>query len=397
MRPFILILALAFSLPPIAHSDIKGINQLRFDANSDGEIEAILTQNGLGLGTNNPSANLHVHGKAIFSENISIGTTTSPSTFNISGTVSKISSTLSSNTTLSNSSMVFADTSTGNIYLQLPSHENTSNRTYFIKKTNPNNSLHIRGSFIDSFTELTFGPSSDIYPYLELIAGSGNQWYITDISGNTQAIGSSNLIAWYPLNEVSGNISVDYGTTQLNGVITNIASDNVGVAGKLDQAIYFDGVDDEVIIQNHSSFDSITTELTVCFWVKDEAQGANSGYISKEIDSGAGWGIEDDRFFIWASGGNADNSYDDIDDNEWHHMAYTWDGTTSNIYKDGALFDTLVDGSGTISTNNDPLTLGYTKLTSNNVNRFTGNLDDVRVYNSALSASEIQLIYSTSR
>jgi len=378
--------------------DVKGLLDIKFDANNDAQYEAVLNSQGFGLGMVSPSANLHVLGNAIFSENLSVGTNFKTSTFNLSGTISQLNETVSSNQTLSNSSMIFADTSLGNISLQLPTASSTTNRRYFIKKTSPLNSLHLKGNFIDCFSEIVFGANSDIFPFIELIGGSGNQWYVTNMSGNTGAVHSSNLLAWYALDETSGNTANNSTSYNLSGIITNIATGNIGVTGKIANAISFDGIDDGImVLDNEDVLDSIKTELSVCFWVKDESPGVASGYISKEINASTGWAIEDGRFFIWASGSNSDNSYNDIDDNQWHHMAYTWDGTTSKVYKDGALFDSLVTGAGTISANNDPLILAHTKLSGNTEREFNGKLDDVRVYNKSLSATEIHLIYSASR
>lgn len=385
-----------FLLPSFAFSDIKGFGNLRFDANNDTQVDAILNSTGLSLGPNVPSANLDVSGNAKISHTLSIGGASSQANLNFQGTLRQSSFTINSHQSLPNASLILANTSSDNIRLELPDTAGIEEQRYLIKKTSPNHDLILWGGSIDQASELVFSSQNEsLLPYIELYSSSANQWYVTAIEGESQSVSTSNLIVWFPLDESSGNISYDKSSNDLNAVITNIASDNIGIPSQVEQSLYFDGVDDQVILSDSAELDSITSELTVCFWVKDENQGSNSGYISKEINASQGWAIEDDRFFIWCSGDNADNAYDDIDDNEWHHMAYTWDGTDSKVYKDGVLFDSLTDGAGTISTNDDPLILGYTKLSANNENEFEGQLDEVRVYNVALSADQIALIYDT--
>jgi hypothetical protein len=64
----------------------------------------------------------------------------------------------------------------------------------------------------------------------------------------------------------------------------------------------------------------------------------------------------------------------------------TYDGSMLRIYRNGAL-DSSVTVSGAIATSSNPLRLGGNQIWGE---YFAGRLDDVRIYNRALSASEIQ-------
>src|SRR5207237_4559360 len=68
----------------------------------------------------------------------------------------------------------------------------------------------------------------------------------------------------------------------------------------------------------------------------------------------------------------------------WTHLAMTFSGTTLRLYRDGVLAGTrtLPRGSGAIPTSTGPLTIG-----GNNVwlEWFAGQIDDLRVYNRALT------------
>jgi hypothetical protein len=87
---------------------------------------------------------------------------------------------------------------------------------------------------------------------------------------------------------------------------------------------------------------------------------------------------------VWEFGGTS-LAYTTIPSaGSWHHVAYTYDGTTSKVYLDGGLGTT----TGNATQSATPL---YVYLGSyNGVNEFlNGALDDARVYNRALSAAEI--------
>ncbi len=154
----------------------------------------------------------------------------------------------------------------------------------------------------------------------------------------------------------------------------------------------FDGVGDSINISDSNSLD-ITNQVSISFWIKDENQGEDTGYISKEDSSATEWGIEDDRFYIWTSGTDVDLGIDDIDDNQWHHMTYVYDGFDAFVYKDGSLFNNTSTPSGSITSGDDLLTIGKTRISGNGIRYTNGSIDEVRIWNRSLSADEIQQQY----
>ncbi len=94
-----------------------------------------------------------------------------------------------------------------------------------------------------------------------------------------------------------------------------------------------------------------------------------------------------------------DSRMPNILDNQWHHLAFSYDETTSDmkIYRDGALWSTQSwAGHG-------PIKMDYNKVsgfylggkTTDWGKAFNGSLDQFRLYNTALSASEIQNLYQS--
>ena len=77
--------------------------------------------------------------------------------------------------------------------------------------------------------------------------------------------------------------------------------------------------------------------------------------------------------------------------NAWSHMTTTYDGATVRLYVNGALVGTKTT-SGSIATTNLPLHIGGN---SGNGEWFQGRLDDIRIYNRPLTATEIQTDMNT--
>lgn len=78
-----------------------------------------------------------------------------------------------------------------------------------------------------------------------------------------------------------------------------------------------------------------------------------------------------------------------LTDGNWHHVAATFNGTTRSIYVDGTLVGSDTPGSDHSATAVD-FRIGYSK----GPGFFSGLIDDVRVYNTALSQTQIQNIYN---
>ena len=76
-----------------------------------------------------------------------------------------------------------------------------------------------------------------------------------------------------------------------------------------------------------------------------------------------------------------------VNDDQWHHTAFTYDGANMKLYLDGVLESTIAQ-TGTINTNSNVFNIGY-NFAENNY-PFIGKIDEVRVWNIARTISEIQ-------
>ena len=86
-----------------------------------------------------------------------------------------------------------------------------------------------------------------------------------------------------------------------------------------------------------------------------------------------------------------------MNDNQWHHIAATYDGGIMKMYINGHLNSEVTNTVGH-SSNNDSLLIGnfvynYNDAHGNEPNILNGLMDDVRIYEHALSEDEIQELY----
>lgn len=77
-----------------------------------------------------------------------------------------------------------------------------------------------------------------------------------------------------------------------------------------------------------------------------------------------------------------------IIDSRWHHLAVTYDGATLRIYVDGALSNS---GALTLNTTTRVLFIGRAPVRSSEY--YSGDLDDLRICDRALSAAEIDALF----
>jgi len=78
--------------------------------------------------------------------------------------------------------------------------------------------------------------------------------------------------------------------------------------------------------------------------------------------------------------------------NTWHHLAGTYDGSNMRIYFNGSEA-AVTPASGAIRVGTEPVWIGRTQLTGNALEHLLGQIDDVGIYDSALTAQEVGLIH----
>jgi hypothetical protein len=165
------------------------------------------------------------------------------------------------------------------------------------------------------------------------------------------------------------------------------------VSGKLGQALKFNGTSNVVNMGNAAGF-VIGTEATYSAWVKP-AVLQNGGIVSKWTSAAEDKNLRmrssgKFTFFLYNtfSGGELlSNTVATV--NTWYHVVGVYDGSQAKIYINGVL-DNFKDASGNVGDNNGSMYVGWNQGSNW---YFNGSIDDVRIYNKALSATEIRQLY----
>ena len=385
------ILLCLFLLITTCFSDVLSTDgKIRFDTEADGQPEMTLNSTGLSIGALLPSSNLNVNGNAIISEQLFVGGSSGSSTLNVNGTIGFGFQTISSNTTLGDSSIVLVDSSSDNITITLPYAGNVSGRQYQIKKISTSNSIWVSGggNLIDDTSPIELSESNNLAS-VKLIS-DGMQWYQLEEIDVNESVAQSNLLGWWKFDEVSGNVASDSNGRNLYATIINGGTfSSNGITAKFKNGLVFDGVDDYVSTEDDSSFNLIQ-EFSVSCWIKTN-EGTDNYIFTKNNGNSLYLRVSASKVKFWISTSSAvwTTGTKNVDDNEWHHIVVMRRGDLKLIYVDG-LEDASAAATGNNSTGG---AIGF-RIGCRDVNYFQGIIDDFRVFDKALTPAEVLALYN---
>ena len=199
--------------------------------------------------------------------------------------------------------------------------------------------------------------------------------------------------------DVVSGVVLDKSGNNNRGNLINISTSTFYVPGKIGQGFNFDGNNDRINFGDNNIFDG-NAAMTWSFWFNDNSYLVNTSPISKG-SQGAGtasvWSTYESTTGITlrlinstpTTAGNAIIPYDFK--GKWAHLVWTYDGSFIRGYKDGVEVMTPVAFTGVLNSTSDALMFGADASTFNNI---SAGIDDVRIYNRALSASEINQLYN---
>ena len=213
----------------------------------------------------------------------------------------------------------------------------------------------------------------------ESTTGLMGHWKFDEGAGSSSADSSGN-----------GNIGILYGptwTTECN----------------LGSCLDFDGLRDFVSVRDSPSLNEIG-ELTVSAWLRPEQLNllqmvVVKGQLIGDDTSSYGLWMTPSNQISWAvdtnEGYNTLQTSPVLDTSRFHFVVGTYKSGEIKLYLDGSL---VVDGtlSGTVRDGVEELTVGK-RTHPTDPDFFNGQIDDVRVYNRALTAQEVQQLYDSER
>lgn len=210
------------------------------------------------------------------------------------------------------------------------------------------------------------------------------------------------LVGMWALNDGGGTIARSC-CGRLNGTLINGPTWGVG---KFGVALSFNNPSGQYIAVANNSVLNPTAQITMSVFVKFTTTSV-LGVLGKWGSDGTG--DANQSYSIYINGGkigttfNATNATDNVlltngtyNDGKWHHVVATATASGTNnikIYIDGVLENQSTSSGTLLKTTTDRLLIGATSIASGNY-YFTGSLSDVRIYDRALSASEVQDLYA---
>jgi parallel beta-helix repeat protein len=202
---------------------------------------------------------------------------------------------------------------------------------------------------------------------------------------------ASGLVAHWKFDEKSGTTACDSSGNAHTGTLTH---GPIWTTGKVGGALYFDGIDDVVTVLNSNSL-NLASSFTVSAWVNPASTFADFRSVIAKNGS----------YYLYASstgfcGDGSPFGYGEnrpgatvcqpspIPANTWTHLTLVYSGSTLTLYRNGVAVNS-VSASGTLPASSGSLQIAASQFGE----YFKGLIDEVRVYNTALTATDIQSMY----
>ena len=250
------------------------------------------------------------------------------------------------------------------------------------------------------------GTSNDAhYGDAGLLAATSYSYRVraSDWAGNLS--GYSNVASATTLNTAPTGLVAAYGFDEGSGTAVSDASGrgNTGTIngaawtpeGRFGAALSFNGTDNVVLIPSSASL-NLSAAMTLEAWVRPSANQTDwRAIVQKDVDAYYLYASSDDPLFPYGGGniGGVDNgvgSNTAIAVGAWAHVAMTYDGAQLRIWVNGVEAAAPRAKSGAIETNTNLLRIGGVGGAFPEGHYFQGLIDEVRIYNRALSEAEIQ-------
>jgi len=223
---------------------------------------------------------------------------------------------------------------------------------------------------------------------------------------------TNGLVGFWSFNgpDMDGNTATDRSGQGNDGTITGATR----TIGKVGQALSFNVNGDVVALLSPTSLDDIENQggggMSISAWVYPRDFSVGSPIVNKLLVSSSGWW----HFGLAVNAGqailrfekdfanvdlDAFTHYGDVVTNKWQHVAMTWDGSSSaaniHLYVDGVEQTwSRTDGDGIKNSDADINMYIGSDVYGNAAH---GKVDEVRIYNRALTAQEILRLYNLGR
>lgn len=219
------------------------------------------------------------------------------------------------------------------------------------------------------------------------VLGAQAETLAADVAWTFTTAAAGGLSAAWPFEEATGATTLDYSGNGNDGSLLGPA----WVAGRFGGGLSFDGVDDRVQVPDADTLD-VSTAITISAWIKLSSYKDWSVILSKESP-------DDHAYALWLGPTHLPTAHfrlggqwygalapEPVPLNTWTHLAATYDGTAIRVYVNG-VEEKVTGATGEFPQSWGPLWIGGDQWASD---YFPGVIDEVRLYDRALSVAEIQ-------
>src|SRR3989344_5522242 len=205
------------------------------------------------------------------------------------------------------------------------------------------------------------------------------------------------LVGYWSMNENTGTVASDFSGNGNRGILTNGPT---WVDGKRGKALNFDGVDDTVPLANLRVNTAASAKNTVSFWMYWKTGGGTVGFSMP-------FGFTSYDLTFYTSGYFGFNTVNsdvlgisstNLANQSVHVVAVFFNGTpsaTNNALYINGVLQTITQLMGTPVSRTIGGSVNISGFPNSASYKFNGLIDEVRIYNRALSATEIQALYKS--
>jgi hypothetical protein len=213
--------------------------------------------------------------------------------------------------------------------------------------------------------------------------------------------GDPSLVGYWKFDESASTVSYDTSGSGSNGTMyagvtpTDISTT---IGCKLNNCTSFDGVTRRIKMSDYNAA-NIEKDITIGMWFNSTLTTSGvlihkEGQYTLQINSTGLVSWADSSNWSYAAFGWSPIG---VVANQWHYITVTKSGNSVKIYLDGVVKVSKAFGTP-IDKKTSTMHIGcYSNATACTGNYFTGLLDEVRVFNRALSAAEVQTLYDATK
>ncbi len=222
----------------------------------------------------------------------------------------------------------------------------------------------------------------------------------TDTAADTRS-SIPGLVAQYPLDDLSASTTLDVSGSDHHAVCSPVSCPMLISTGRHGGALHFSGSQVLRITSQGTSFD--LPAFTIAFWFRiDSIPNSNVSTMVALPLSDLGNNANPWALSVMSNTTQFDTAHADnnpylleggiLTTNEWHHVAGIWDGQTKKLAFEGAIVNTIVPASPYIPGPSASGVIGADVNAGQAGFHFTGDLDDIQLFDRALEDAELILL-----